>query len=60
MGTKNGILYKPRRKGLPYKYKDRKGNVFENIIAGYDRYNIMHRIERDLHEEVFSDKIREG
>jgi len=43
---------KKRRRTVPYKWRKTKGNVFENIIAGYDRYNILHKIEKDLNEEA--------
>jgi 3-methyladenine DNA glycosylase Tag len=46
-------IFKPRRKGLPYKYVDKKRNVFENMVAGYDRYNILHRIEKELNDAAF-------
>ncbi len=36
---------------VQYKWVKTKRNVFENVIAGYDRYNIVHKIERDLNDE---------
>jgi len=46
------IKQKKRRRTVPYKWRKTKGNVFENIIAGYDRYNIVHKIEKDLNDEA--------
>ena len=41
-----------RRRTVPYKWRKTKNNRFENIIAGYDRYNIVHKIEKDLNDEA--------
>jgi hypothetical protein len=43
---------KKRRRTVPYKWRKTKNNVFENIIAGYDRYNMVHKIEKDLNDEA--------
>lgn len=49
--TMETIKQKKSRR-VPYKWVKTKRNVFENVIAGYDRYNIIHKIERDLNNEA--------
>ncbi len=46
------LIRQKKSRKVPYKWVKTKKNVFENVIAGYDRYNLVHKIERDLNDEV--------
>lgn len=45
------IGQRKRIRRVPYRWRKTKRNVFENIIAGYDKFNLVHKIERELNSE---------